>query len=104
MVVKGSPIPSWPRWFVMSRFALSFVVLCVATIHVPAQEALKGNDKTVYDDLKRFDNPPDTKDARAVLAKQAKFLVAPLSDPKRVDQMAGIIENAIRELPIQKVD
>jgi hypothetical protein len=89
-------------------------LLCLAPALAYGQppEALKGPDRAAYQDMKSLKTPvvdpgdeKQTAANRALLTRQAKFIVGQLTDPKRIqmDNLAAVIEEAIlTELPIQR--
>ncbi|MFL5328613.1 MAG: hypothetical protein ACJ8C4_06835 [Gemmataceae bacterium] len=88
-------------------FAVAIFVGIIGTsLSVRAQtpDALKGADKSLYESLRKGDTAPDTKEAKDVIGKEAKYLSAQLIDPQRLntDTLAIAVENAIKELPVQK--
>lgn len=94
------------------RFGQSLICLLIGATGLWAQSApepLKAAEASTYRDLKSLRTPVDTGDAaktaehRQILAKQAKFMVGQLTDPRRVsnNDFARIIEDAIRDqLPV----
>jgi hypothetical protein len=101
----------------MYRLALALLISVSTLSLAPAfaqgpVEALKGQDRVAYQDMKSLKNPvivPDddkaTEANRALLVRQAKHIVGQLTDNKRIamDDLARVIEDAIQnELPVPR--
>ena len=96
----------------MVRLAMALLLLAPALILAQGPpEALKGADRTAYEDMKYLKEPvvnPANDDAtkanRAILAKQAKYWVGQLTDAKRIqmDTLAAVVEDAILALPVPR--
>lgn len=88
------------------RRLLPVLALLILAVPVLAQiEALKATEKDLLETIKKGGNgDPSTADAKKVLAKQAKILVAPLLDTNKInsDQLNGVVQNFIAQMPIQK--
>ena len=86
----------------MSRLILALTL--VALVLIPgvsrSGDALKGEEKTLYDQLKRGEGTLDSEKAKAVLVKQSKFHVDQLRDSDRVnrDVLAAVVEATIQDL------
>lgn len=92
----------------------SLAVACLMPSLALAQssaEPLKGPDRSAYADMRSMKNPvivPEDDAAtaanRAILAKQAKYWVSQLTDPKRIqmDDLSRVIQDAILDLPVPR--
>src|SRR5262245_27201810 len=103
--------------WVIGVVVLGVTVAAIAPFVVVEQgtgpEPLKGADRNAYQDMKQLKAPAyvagddkKTTENRALLTKQAKYMVGQLTDPAKVKLgLASVIEQAITsDLPIIRIN